>query len=322
MDQPVAAKSVSFIILPGFALTSFSLAVEVFSVANLISGNDHYRYTLCSPNKMIGETVTSSNGVSITLNETFFQAQTSDLIIIASYANSACYNNPQLNKLLKRAHNKRTPIAALSSGAFVLANAGLLTAKSCTLVPEHRGIFKELYPDITLQENLYAICDDLYTSAGGTATLDMLLYLIGLERGKEFMGQISDQFMQDRVRSAQTMQKTREEVSLRIKSACLGAAVELMQKHIEDPYPIALIADKIGTTPRNLEMVFRKHEQITPGRYYLKLRLHHAKQLILETHMPLTDIAQSCGFSSQSYFGKCFREEFDHSPASLRKSIK
>ena len=85
-------------------------------------------------------------------------------------------------------------------------------------------------------------------------------------------------------------------------------------------YSIGKLAQSIGTTQRNLETVFQRHENTTPGRYYLKLRLQSARKMIEESHLPLATIAQATGFSSQSHFGKCFKEAYNIQPSQLRSS--
>ncbi|WP_372742767.1 hypothetical protein [Neptunomonas sp.] len=102
-----------------------------------------------------------------------------------------------------------------------MARAGLLKDKSCTLVHQCCTTFAELYPNITLQENLYTITDNLLTSAGGTATLDMLLYLIGQDHGRDFAHHVSKQFLQERIRTSQEIQTTpgRYYLSLRLQHA-------------------------------------------------------------------------------------------------------
>ncbi|WP_370299052.1 GlxA family transcriptional regulator [Pontibacterium sp.] len=321
MNAAPSPTQVSFILLPGFALTSFSLAVEALSVANWLDDQTLYHYNICSPEAdQVGDVITSSNQVPVNVTATLDECLNSDIVFVCAYRDAARYDNPELTRVLKKIQRNKGKIAALSSGAFILARAGFLEGKSCTTVPEYRTTFAELYPQILLQENLFTVTGDLYTSAGGTATLDMMLYLIGLDHGKDFIHRVSQQFMQDRVRSSEEMQSTHRQLSLRIKSPCLGAAVELMEKHIAEPYSISTLASRIGTTPRNLEIVFRKYEDTTPGRYYLRLRLQQAKKLLEETHLSIANIAQATGFNSQSHFGKCFREQFGKRPSELRQS--
>lgn len=312
---------VSFILLPGFALTSFSLAIEALSVANLLNGSEIYQYQIYQADPAgNGNAIKSSNNVPIETNGSITSCQQSDLIFICGYRNIADYNNPQLFTLLRNVARRKGRIAALSCGSFILAKAGLLQGKSCTLVPEYCSTFAELYPAITLQENLYTVTENLLTSAGGTATLDMLLYLIGQDHGRDFAHHVSQQFLQERIRSSEEIQTSRRYLTLRMKSPCLGAAVELMEKHISSPYPISALASGIGTTQRNLETVFQKYEQLSPGRYYLRLRLLHARKMVEETHLSIANIAQATGFSSQSHFSKCFREQFSRRPSELRQA--
>ena len=319
---------VSFILLPGFALTSFSLAIEALSVANLLCGEEVYQYQICHAHVSNNNdshisnhqtTVTSSNHVPIETSGDLSFCQNSDLIFVCGYLNTADYDNPALFSLLRSVARKKGRIAALSCASFILAKAGLLQGKSCTLVPEYKTTFTELYPDIPIQENLYTVTDNLLTSAGGTATLDMLLYLISQDHGRDFAHNASQQFLLERIRSSEEIQTSRRHLNLRMKSPCLGAAVELMEKHISHPYQITTLANKIGTTQRNLETVFQKYEQISPGRYYLRLRLQQARKMIEETHLSLTKVAQATGFSSQSHFSKCFKDLYHQSPSEIRQ---
>lgn len=79
---------ISFILLPGFALTSFSLAIEALSVANQLSDSELYSYLLCSPQALVGARVVSSNGVPIEMTATLNSCHQSDLVFIAGYRES------------------------------------------------------------------------------------------------------------------------------------------------------------------------------------------------------------------------------------------
>ncbi|MEH6578446.1 MAG: GlxA family transcriptional regulator [Amphritea sp.] len=316
-----APIKVSFILFPGFALSSFSLAVEALSVANKLSGKQLYDYRiLAAVSSPASGSIESSNNVPIQVSGTSEECIESDLVFICGYEDIVNFDDPQLFANLRRIHRRNARIAALSCGSFILAMAGLLNGKSCTLVPEYRATFCELYPDIPIQKNLYTITGNILSCAGGMTALDMLLYIVGLDQGKRFALQVSEQFLQDRIRSSEEIQTSQRYLLLRIKSPALGAAIELMESHIEAPYSIGKLAQSIGTTQRNLETVFQRHEKTTPGRYYLKLRLECARKMIEESHLPLATIANATGFSSQSHFGKCFKETYNIQPSQLRSS--
>lgn len=323
-DQPDSVSrpiEVSFVLLPGFALTSFALAIEALSVANILSGREIYRYNICSAiDQQQGGRVVSSNFVPVETTASLIHCSKSQLVFVGAYKDAAGFDDTSVFNLLKSINRRGGRIAALSCGSFILAKSGVLNNRSCTLVPEYRNTFLELFPDITLQENLYTITENIFTSAGGTATLDMMLYLIQQDLGREFANQIAEQFLQDRIRSSEEIRSSRRLLNLRIKSPALGAAVELMEKHIAEPYSIAKLANRIGTTQRNLETVFQKHEQTTPNRYYLRLRLQHSYRMLQETHLSIASIAQATGFGTQSHFSKCFKEQFNLRPSQLRNN--
>ncbi|WP_271274221.1 GlxA family transcriptional regulator [Aliamphritea hakodatensis] len=320
--EPVTtvSKQISFILLPGFALTSFSLAIEALSVANSLDDQPIYSYGICSltdgdhPGKVI-----SSNGVPVEVSHGLDACDNAEMVFICAYKGAATIEDPQLLSQLRRLSQKGVRIVALSGGSFVLAKAGLLQDKGCTLVHEHRSTFAELYPSIPLQDSIYTVNGNVLTSAGGTATLDMLLYLIGLDQGKTFAHNVAQRFQQERIRSGEEVLASQRMLALSMKSPCLGAAIELMEKSIDQPYSIEDLSQRIGTTRRNLEMVFQRHQNTTPNRYYLKLRLQHARRMLEETNLSIASIAQATGFSSQSYFGKCFKDLYDIQPSQLRQ---
>jgi len=310
---------VGIILLPGFSMASFSLTVEALTVANQCHGRRAYTLCILSADAHSPGRVESSNGIAIETRGSLEDARHCDRVFICTYRHSAGYDNPALFRVLRHVHRQGGYLAAVSCGAFILARAGLLQNRSCTLVREYRSTFTELFPDIPIQECVYTVTDRILTCAGGTAALDMMLYLIGIDYGKALAIEVSDLFMQERIRSHDDMVATKRYLALRMKSPVLGAAVEVMESNLDAPVSIRQLASLIGTTPRNLEAVFQRYEHMPPAKYYQNLRLKHARRLIEETHLSLSAIAQATGFSSQSHLGKCFKALFNTTPSTLRE---
>lgn len=316
-------QRVGFVLVPGFALTSFSLAIEALSVANFLWGATAYEYRLYSGDVDPAATeVCSSNGVCIKVAGHCSEIEDSNLLFICAYQKAAVYEGTALFAKLKALKKKGCRFASLSSGSFILAKAGVLGANACTLFSEQMTTFKELYPTVTVEESIYTVGDGVFTCQGGTTALDMLLYIIGQDHGAEFALKVSHQFCQDRIRTRDETQNSRRYLELRMKSLCLAAAVEVMENNIDAPCPIEVLAGKIGTTVRTLEHVFRVHENTTPVNYYLQLRLRRARTMIEDTLLPMATVAQATGFASQSYFTKRFREAYGFSPSRLRNDKK
>lgn len=313
-------KNIAIVLLPGFALTSFSLTVEAFSVANLLAKKDIYKCTIFSgASDPLESIVTSSNGMKIQTDKHISQFERADLICLCAYHGASRFHNDSLHQLLKRHYTSGGSLASLSSGSFIFAKAGLLKNNTCTVTSEQEEVFRELYPNIPLQESLYTVGNRIFTCRGGTTALDMMMYIIGMDFGTELTEQISVRFQADKIRTLDEINKSNQHLKLRLKSPALGAAVEIMEANIEEPYSIEAISEMIGTSVRQLELLFRKHFQTTPNKYYLKLRLQRVLKLVEGTLLPLSEIANACGFSSHSYMGQCFRKEFGDHPSAIRK---
>lgn len=322
MDPPKQdsnTRHVSFILVPGFPITPFALAVEALSVVNQLSSNPVYDYHLYSGDHDPGlHHVVSSNNVPVQVAGHFSQCPDSSLVVICAYKDASAYHNSTLFAKLRSFRQAGAQLAAVSGGSFILARAGLLETRSCTLFRDQAPTFRELYPDINIQENIYTVSQNTFTCAGGTTALDMMLYIIGRDRGTNFANNVGHQFSHDGIRSPEEMQNSRRYLELRMRSPCLGAAIEVMERNIEHPYSIQLLAEKIGTTTRTLEQAFKAHTNTTPVNYYLQVRLDRARKMIEETRLPISTISQATGFTSQSYFTKRFRELYQISPGQLR----
>lgn len=316
-------RRVGFILLPGFALTSFSLAVEALSVSNLLLGHTAYDYHVYSGDVTSNTNdVLTSNHIPIKVTGGIGELDECNLLFICAYKKAANYDNPAFLAKLRTLKKSGCRLASLSSGSFILAKAGLLRGGACTLFSEQMTAFKELYPSITVSESIFTVDDGVFTCQGGTTALDMLLYIISQDHGADFALRVSRQFCQDRIRSHDEVQAARRYLELRMKSSCLGSAIELMEANVEIPLTIEVLAHKIGTTVRTLEQAFRTYENTTPINYYLQMRLRHAKTMIEDTSLAIANIAQATGFASQSYFTKRFRETYGMSPSRLRSDKK
>ncbi|WP_420547085.1 GlxA family transcriptional regulator [Curvivirga sp.] len=312
-------KKVSYILADGFAPTSFSLSMEALAVANDLSAEECYSYNILSVSET-QSTARSYNHISVQVEGSFRLASQSDAIIICAYQNAALYKNPAFSSFLRQQARIGKTIAALSGGSFLLAHAGLLNTKRCSLAGEYAQLFKELHPNISVLADVFTIESNILTCAGGLSALDMMIYLIRQDFGKALSQKVSDRFLYEKFRSPEETRNSQRYLSLRMQSAYLGQAVELMEKNIDTPLDIETLAFQVGTTARNLELVFKKYLNKTPNAYYREARLNHAYQMIVETRLPITVIAQASGFASSSYFSKCFAKLYGLQPTNIRKS--
>jgi transcriptional regulator GlxA family with amidase domain len=95
-----------------------------------------------------------------------------------------------------------------------------------------------------------------------------------------------------------------------------------MEDNIEKPLSLEDIARSTGLSRRQIERLFRRHLDCVPKRYYLELRLRRARELLLQTAMPIVDVTTSCGFKSPPHFSRCYRARYGHPPSAERQVRK
>src|SRR5690606_8610264 len=102
------------------------------------------------------------------------------------------------------------------------------------------------------------------------------------------------------------------------KSEKLRRIVELMAANLENPFTASELARAAGLSARQVERLFLRHLNMTPGRYYMRLRLERARELLRQTKMPILDIAVATGFTSHSYFAQSYRLLYGRPPSEER----
>jgi transcriptional regulator GlxA family with amidase domain len=178
---------------------------------------------------------------------------------------------------------------------------------------------REAFPRVAVSYELFEIDRDRYTSAGGTAPLDMMLNLISQQIGADTATSISEAFACERIRGRHDRQRIPLQLRLGTSQPKLIEAVSIMESNIEEPISLDELARHVGVSRRQLERLFQKHLHCVPTRYYLELRLARARQLLLQTSISIVDVAFACGFVSAPHFSKCYRDYYGIPPREERR---
>ena len=165
-----------------------------------------------------------------------------------------------------------------------------------------------------MTQELFEIDRRRITCAGGTASIDLMLDLIGQAHGSELAVQVSEQFVLGRIRQRQDHQRMQIASRYGISNKKLVKVIGEMERNIEQPLNTQVLADAVQVTRRQLERLFRLHLDDTPSGFYLRLRLDKARQLLRQTDMSVLEVAVACGFESASYFTRSYRARFERCP--------
>ena len=305
-----------FLLTPEYSMIAFASAIEPLRMANRLSGKRLYQWTTYTVD---GNAVMASNGLEIRPDAAITEVAGLDTLFVCSGLDVERASDRATLSWLKKLGQQRMNFGALCTGAHVLARAGLLDGYRCTLHWENIASMREAFPRVVVSYELFEIDRDRFTSAGGTAPLDMMLNLITQQIGADTATAISEAFACERIRGRHDRQRIPLQLRLGTSQPKLIETVSIMESNIEEPISLDELARHVGVSRRQLERLFQKHLSCVPTRYYLELRLARARQLLLQTSISIVDVAFACGFVSAPHFSKCYRDYFGIPPREERR---
>tara|TARA_B110000037_G_scaffold136224_1_gene154259 strand:+ start:5650 stop:6642 length:993 start_codon:yes stop_codon:yes gene_type:complete len=316
--EPNVALHIGFLMMPEYTLSTFSNAVSVLRMANRLSGRELYRYSVFS---IDGEPVVSSAGLELKMDGSFHTTVDMNVLIVCGGYNVKNYCDKPVIDALRSMDKKGIPLGAICTGSYVLAAAGLLDGYRSTIHWENIASMREQFPKLNISSSLFVIDRDRYTCSGGISSIDLMLNLVASIHGHQLVQQISEQFTCDRVRTEKDPQRAPLQYLIGASQPRLVDAVVLMEANIEEPLSLDEIAEYVGISRRQLERLFNRYLHCAPSRYYLELRLSRARLLLLQTSIPVIDVAISCGFSTAPHFSKCYSDLYGKPPSNERRAL-
>jgi len=304
--------TIGFLLIPGFSLMSYAAAVEPLRAANQLSGRTLYRWWQTAPGT---EPALASNGAAIVSNHEFgTQAVAPDLLLVCAGGNPGEFSDRRTFSWLRRLSMQGVAIGGISGGPFIVARAGLLAKRRCTVHWEHMPAFQEAFPDVLLTRSLFEIDRDRITCAGGVAALDLMVALITRDHGFELGAAVSDWFLHAPAREGAGPQRMDLRFRLGVGDERLLNVLKAMEANLEAPLAREELAALASLSVRQMERLFRRQLARGVHEHYLALRLARAAQLLKGTSLSIVDIAVATGFTSASHFSRAFRRAYQRRP--------
>ena len=308
-------QHVSFMLLNNFSMIAFSACVEPLRLANYVTGKTLYTWQLFTET---GAPAQPSNGLKIEVDGSFADIPPGPEVIVCGGIDIRKNVTRELISRLRRLALHGTSLGAVCTGAYALAKAGLLAGHRCTIHWENRDSLLDEFPGLNVTEELFEIDRTRFTCAGGTSAIDMMLSRISAMAGPQVAALVTDELIHHRQREADERQRMQLRARLGVDNPKVLGVVAMMEANIEAPLSCTELADAAGLSSRQLERLFRRYFDETPTRYYLHLRLSHARQLLLQTSMAILPVGVACGFVSASHFSKSYTDHFGRTPSEER----
>ncbi len=308
-----ALHRLAFLSLPNYSMIACANAIEVLRMANRLSGRDAYAWDVVTPD---GAPAVASNG--LTLAPTLRLAalpRPPDLLLACGGVDVRASVDGRVIAALRRLARESVPLGSLCTGAFALAEAGLLRGRRCAIHWENLTAIEEEFREIEFTGELFTVDRDRVTCTGGVAPISLMLAMVEARLGPALAADVAAQFLVERVRAGTERQRSAGVAA----PEKLEEAVRLMQDSGAWPLQAAQIARSVGLSARQLERLFRRHLGETPAAYAAGLRLERARTLLRETALQVTAVGTACGYATPSRFSAAYRGRFGLPPNQERR---
>ncbi len=309
-DKP---RRFTFLLLDRFTMLPFTAAIEPLRLANRAAGRDLYSWRLVGPGR---DWATCSNGARVALDGGLDDTlpERDDVVIACGGTEIAREATRSVLTWLRKQARGGATVGAVCTGAWVLAEAGLLDGRKATIHWENHDGFAEAFPQVDLYRSVFVNDGNRLTAAGGTSSIDMMLHLIAEAQGEALATEVADQMLHTTIRTNQDRQRLSIPTRIGVRHPRLAAVIARMEGNLEDPISPAQLAADAGMSTRQLERLFRRYLNRSPKRYYMETRLARARNLLMQTEMSIIEVALASGFSSPSHFSKCYRALYGGTP--------
>jgi len=303
---------IEVLVLPDATLILVAALIEPLRAANRVLGREQFRWTLTTPD---GAAASNRAGVPIPAARAFDPVAGAAPLVVAGSYDIARHVPSGLIRGLGGAGRARPMIGGVEAGAWALARAGLLTGRRATTHWEDLADFAAAFPDIDIQPRRFVIDGNRFTSGGAGPTLDLMLELIRVRLGYPLSLEVAKLFTYERSERADQAPAL---ALARPREPHLARAVAAMETNLEEPWPISRIARAANVSTRHLQTLFLRDLGVTPYAHYQALRLNRARRLLIETRLPVLEIAGQSGFASPASFTRAYRRRHGESPRETR----
>lgn len=302
--------------------------VEALEKANVALGADHYsnaRYSISLVSSQVGR-VNTSGVVSLTIDRDYASigddelASLDTLIIAGGNGVKDAIKNKDLLSLVTRASKTARRIVSICSGAYVLAELGLLDNRRATTHWDCADEFELRYPAVLLDiDSIYVRDGQFWTSAGITAGIDLTLALIEQDHGSRVALRVARQLVVYMMRAGGQAQFSAQLKLQRTLDTQLRSLMEWIDANPDSDLSVAKLAARCAMSERNFNRRFTEETSVTPARYVEQSRLEHARRRLEESDLSLQKITDLCGFKSVEVMRRLFKRKLGVSPGLYRQ---
>ncbi len=306
-------RDIAFVLYPGYSLMALAV-VSAFEVANELAGGEP-PYALHFVSETGGKVRTSAG---MSLDSEPFTDMPFDTLVVGG-GSLVEPSTPGLIGFVRNAVNRHRRVAAICTGAFVLAEAGLLDGRRATTHWAHARELQKTYAKVTMEPDRIFVQDGpVWTSAGMTAGLDLALALIEADLGAEAAKGVARKLVVYHRRGGGQSQFSAL-LDLAPKSDRIQTALAYARENLHTPLSVPDLAEAAHLSPRQFSRAFHAETGQSPAKAIEALRVEAARTLMEQSRHPIDVVARQTGFSDRDQMRRAFLRAFKQPPQALRR---
>lgn len=307
---------IGYIVVPNFQVMIFG-GLTVFEMANRMTKEPHYDIRLISEG---GGPVKSSLGYSVMTDS--FDDGGFDTVIIGGVIDAVYTASPALINYLRSAVKNTRRVASMCTGAFFLAQAGVLDDRRATTHWAHARELQTAYPRINVEEDRIFIVDGpVWTSAGMTAGTDLAISMVERDLGAKIARTIAKRMVMFHRRAGGQLQHSTL-LDLDAKTDRIQTALVYAKSNLHIPLTVDRLAEAANLSVRQFTRAFREETGQTPAKAVENLRLEAARLMVEQGRLPIDVVARETGFADPDRMRRAFLRAFGQPPQAIRRNAR
>jgi AraC family transcriptional regulator, transcriptional activator FtrA len=303
----------------GLRTFEYSIAAEVFALNRPSLGVKWYESFVVSPER--GK-LRGIAGVAITPDADFARIREARTIIIPGWRDVLEKPPAVLLDALHAAVKRKARVLSICSGAFVLAEAGVLDGKRATTHWLFADTFKARFPHIPFEDDvLYVDEGNIITSAGSAAGMDACLHLVRRDFGAKVANTVAKRMVVAPHREGGQAQFVEAPVAINQARAerGLGKVMDWARKHLNQAITVDVLAERSAMSVRSFHRHFVKAVGMPPTSWLTRERIGRARELLEGTRLSHDEVAYQCGYESMESFRVAFKRVAGVAPGAYRE---
>jgi AraC family transcriptional activator FtrA len=311
---------VAVVVAEPVAAFELGIASEIFGIPRADPSLPRYRYAVCAAT---AGPIRTSTGFLITPTDGLDRLDRAGLVIVTGAAPPIPPPPDGLTAALRRAAERGATVAALCTGAFTVAAAGLLDGRTATTHWAYAAQLQSLFPQITVDaDRIYAVDGPIATSAGAAAAIDLCLHLIRREHGADVANRVARELVMPAHRSGGQAQYSRLPVAAPDAGPGLAGLLDWAADHLDADLSVDALAVRAAMSPRTFIRHFTAATGTTPAAWVREQRVRRAEQLLEQADATIASVARHSGFGSVDTLRRQFRRVRGVGPEAYREAFK